>query len=105
MPLYRHTCENCGRSVEDFRPMSEMRILPICICGMPMARDIQGETRSGNAAFNKPIELYSLAPETLEQRRELEAVGTTFTPEGVPLARDRAEKKRIMKTAGYVEMS
>lgn len=109
MPYYRDfgfSCDSCSRTKVDFRSREEGA--PICECGALMVRDFSVRNKpkhARNAAFHKPIELYSLAPETPEQRRELEAVGATFTPEGVPLARDRAEKKRIMKTAGYVEMS
>ena len=105
MPLYQYTCENCGAMIEDFRPMSRRKELPFCKCGVLMARDVSGGVRSRNAAFHTPIEMYSIAPETSEQRDQLAAVGATFNRAGVPLARDRAEKNRLMKVAGVVEMS
>jgi len=107
MPIYAYRCPDCNTTLEDFRFLSRRDELPECDkCGTPMLRDISAECRGIRSPnFHKPIEMFSIAPNTPEEVKELRDAGATFTPELVPLAHNRTEKKRLMKVAGVVEMS
>jgi len=83
--------------------------IPACeVCGSDMHRDIQAEQCSTPLkAFFKPIEMYSLAPDTPEQYRDLKrkCPHIQFNDQLVPLATCRQEKKDLMKAVGNVELS
>lgn len=108
MPQYGHRCQ-CGETLLDLRPISRHEELPPCpACGTPMPRDltVDAETRRvRNANFHTPIEMYSIAPETSEQHKQLVEAGAEFSPGGIPIARNRGEKMRLLELAGMVEMN
>ena len=105
MPIYHHKCGECGATVDDFRPMSRRHEKPKCEeCGTPMERAIGGEFRRKRSPnYHTPIEMFSLAPNTPGEVKKLREAGAEFTPELVPIARNRAEKHRLMQAAGVVE--
>lgn len=106
MPRYCFECQ-CGRTEAVIRPMSESSDPLACQdCGEPMQRDIPAEHgRKTTPHFAKPIELWSIAPNTPEEYRQLAEAGAEMGPQGVPLARSRSEKLRLLNLVGHVEMS
>ena len=89
--------------------MTDRDVLQTCeACGGDMHRDIQAEQCSTPLkAFHKPIEMYSLAPDTQEQYHELrrKCPHIQFNDHLVPLATCRRDKKDLMKAVGNVELS
>ena len=105
MPVYQYECE-CGYVVRETRPMCLRNDWMYCTdCGEAMTLNPAAHSKTHSPNYHKPIELYSMAPETPEQHAELAAAGATFNPEGVPIAHNRTEKKRLMRAAGMVEMN
>lgn len=109
MPLYKFTCDPCNITIDEWRPMSEAALPRHCEhCGQLMYRDFHlecGRQTSGDHVFQHPIEMYSCAP--VEQhaidalKRKLPDI--KFNDLDVPVARNRAEKLRILKAVGHVE--
>lgn len=99
MPCYPYTCD-CGHKTDIFKPMSQYRDLELCpICGVEMQRDFTGGCASTDVAFNKPIEMFSVAPRNLSELSRLreKLPETKFTDQMVPIAHNRAEKLRILR--------
>lgn len=116
MPLYHQYCPACGHDDIAFRPMSRSHENPNCeVCGTPMRRDFQAEAAGPHldAEFRKPIEMHSLALcneediHAFRQRHPDVEIGTDPRREdyGVPKARSRSEKLRILKKEGWVEQN
>lgn len=64
MPLYCYRCTDaaCDHRTEDFRPLAECEVRPLCPrCGAAMGRDLQAEHASvaGDLA---PYQSYAVAP-------------------------------------------
>lgn len=77
-------------------------------CGSPANRAVGAErVGSMNHEFNKPIEMYSVAPNSADEVTELRRAvpDIKFNDQLVPLAHNRAEKLRILKAVGYAEKS
>ena len=106
MPTYPYECPKCGHEGDTFKPVSEYRSLEFCPkCGFPMAR-VYGPVASPDTAFHKPIEMFSIAGTAGEMQQLRERLpDTQFTNQGVPLARSRAEKMRLLKVAGFRELN
>lgn len=105
MPQYCYRCGECGNRFTDFRPIEKRNQGTLCACGALTERDFlaEGSPNSMNDAFHKPIEMYSIAPNTPAEKRVLEKAGATFGEGDVPLARTRAEKLRLLKAVDFVE--
>lgn len=55
-------------------------------------------------AFRKPIEMYSVAPNSLGEARQLQEAGIELTPDTlVPIAHTRQEKMKILALTGCGE--
>lgn len=107
MPMYVYTCD-CGRTVEEFRHMSESTDPPpVCeSCQKPMGRDFSRQrVNTPMQAFSKPIEMYSCAPETPEQLSAMRTAcpDVEFNDLLVPLAHSRKEKLDILKSVDFEE--
>lgn len=110
MPRYPHTCPACEYMGDVFKPISQYDRVEVCPeCGTDMERSFMTSPPSTlDKAFRKPIEMYSIAPtnpqEVVDLRRKCPDV--TFTRDGlVPLARNRAEKKRLLAAVNFQELS
>ena len=106
MPTYCYECPACSAVVSVLRTISERNDPCNCDpCGVLMARNVGASPQriERKANFHKPVELYSIAPNTPEEKRQLEVAGATFGPGDIPLARNRAEKLRLLEVVGYVE--
>lgn len=106
MPQYCYRCTRCFKVRTEFRTI-DLRDRPTtCECGYLAERDFvaEGSCHSMNDEFHKPIMLYSIAPNTPAEKRQLQEAGATFDREtGVPLARSRSEKLRLLEATGFVE--
>ncbi len=107
MPQYCFQCMACLHVDTQFRVIPDRNRYAVCSkCGHSSHRDMraEGSPNSMNDAFYKPIEMYSIAPNTPAEKRQLQEAGATFDKEtGVPLARTRSEKLRLLEVVGYVE--
>lgn len=109
MPCYPYIC-SCGHTSDVFKPMSKYRDSEFCPqCGKEMQRDFNtGDScASGNTAYHKPIEMFSIAPSTPDEMVDLrrKLPDTKFTKQGVPLAHTRAEKLAILGACSCEEKS
>ena len=109
MPRYDYVCDSCGIVAEEFCTISKYRSkIPCLDCddGTMMRRDFtRGTPATLDTAFQHPIEMYSVAPET---PHELAAFrqrnpGVKLNDQLVPIAHSRAEKLRILRNEGYEE--
>lgn len=106
MPLYPYQCSNCGRQDELFLSMSDYTPEQPCVCGARMQRVFTTD-RVRNPNFHTPIAMFSVAPtnpqELADFRRKCPDIH--MTPQLVPLAHNRTEKKQILKAVGFEEKS
>lgn len=106
MPMYVFKCD-CGVVSQELRTM-ESRNLPLFCwdCGKQMERDVRAEqTNTPLQEFHTPIEMHSIAPTNQTEHDQLVKAGAEMTRDGVPIARNRHEKMRLLKLVGHVEMS
>lgn len=107
MPRYPYICDACGHKIDVFKPMSRYKEFEACPqCDAKMQRDFSaGSPTSGNTAFHTPIEMFSIAPSTPQEMRDLrqKLPDTKFTEQGVPIAHSRAEKLSILRASGCEE--
>lgn len=110
MPVYCFKCATCGTLREEFLPMGRRNDAIKCPeCSADMARDITAErTNTPDQEFGRPIEMYSIAPDTPQEEMSLRRKCPDIqwdTEMHVPLARTRHEKLRLLKAAGFIELS
>jgi len=109
MPRYLYKCDVCDTLSEEFVPISQYQSeipCPKCRNGIMMRREYAGQAPgSFNRAFHKPIEMFSIAPETPAELAAFRKRNpdVKLTDQFVPLARSRSEKLRILKNEGYEE--
>lgn len=102
---YPYECPNCDHFVlEPASWFAEHKNCPECNA---VVEKVPGAVhrRGLDPVFRKPIEMFSVAPETPDQMAALRKARpeTQFTDQGVPLARTRTEKLAILKAVGYEE--
>lgn len=106
MPIYCYCCQECSNLFSEVRQIRDRNGGATCECGGTAVRDHRStDGRSRNPNFNKPIEMWSIAPNTPAEHRQLAEAGATFGELGVPLAHNRAEKKKLMEVVGHVELN
>lgn len=106
MPMYCYRCNRCDEVITEMRLMRDREQAIACDCGGEAIRDLASEgCGSMNQEFGKPIEMFSIAPNDAAEYKQLAEAGATFSPSGAPLARSRAEKKKLMEVVGHVELS
>jgi len=109
MPRYSYICDACGLEHDEFVPMSQyQKEVPCPQCGAMMPRTFAGRTpHTLDKPFHKPIEMYSVAPETPAEVADFRRKNpdVQLNDQLVPMARNRAEKLRILRNAGYEEKS
>lgn len=103
MPMYGFECPECGHEMEEFRPIDKYDDPCLCDkCGTPSER-LVGGCSTTQRDYVHPSELWSIAPTTPAEHRELVEVGATFNRDGCPLARNRHEKLCLLAAAGFAE--
>lgn len=107
MPIYCFECP-CGHRREVLRQIKDRNDSVVCPqCRGQMTRNTQTEmTNTPLQAFHKPIEMFSIAPTSANEERELrKAVPDAEWDERlkVPKAKDRHQKLRLLRACNYVE--
>ncbi len=107
MPLYTTRCQSCSHVDEDV--FARMASSHVCSkCGAAAER-IPVLAHTDLKDFAIPIELQSIACTSVSEIREMQRAGVTISDDpndelyGVPIAHNRREKLRALKTAGFVE--
>jgi hypothetical protein len=106
MPIYVFRCE-CGQVQEVFRhhPDSPRRG-PRCSCGKTPRRSFRDETVHAETDWTEPLlsESMGVMPnQVAEHRRRFPDIN--MTDDGRVIIKSRAEKRRVMKTLGFHELS
>lgn len=103
MPRYDYYCPNCG-VCEEFQHMREdtLEMCPRCQAGY--TKLISKPSGAMEREYRTPIELLSVAPaneaeEIMFRQRNPDAE----MKDGVPIARTRKQKLRILKNEGFEE--
>jgi len=107
MPMYPYEC-GCGHAIEVFKPMAQYRTPESCPeCGAVMERVHTRRCASLDTPFQKPVEMFSVAPTNPVELQELrqKMPDVELTSQLVPIARTRTEKLRILKATGFEEHS
>ena len=107
MPLYDYKCDACLHLREEYQGIHESKLVRCPVCNSNRYRRlISIPSGAMEREFQTPIELHSIAPVTdweisaFKQRNP----GVDLTPDGVPLARTRKQKLRILKREGFQEL-
>lgn len=106
MPARCFTCRSCGRIIEAIQGLFD-DCLPACECGGETRRSYAAESDQSRPTkiFQTPIEMFSVGmhpdevPAFRRANPEIEVHG------GVPLAKTRQEKKRVLKYFNFEEHS
>lgn len=114
MPLYSFVCP-CGNKGSEYTqmahavPVGEHIVCPVC--GKRTYRRVPDYVHSDLKEFHAPIEMHSVAATSWEEIREIQEkcpdVQISDNPAdelfGVPIAKNRKEKKQVLAAVGYVE--
>jgi hypothetical protein len=112
MPLYCFKCDTCGAYTEEHRSMADSSKPKPCVnevCDSVMRRDMQSEQsgrRSRCDTYPYPSDALGVNPSQVQQFMENDrkhGVPTEYTPEGQPIMRDRAHRRRYCKLYGVVD--
>ncbi len=106
MPTYSYECPACSHRQDVFKPMHQCKDPETCSgCGVQTERAYDKPPITLNKAYRKPIEMFSVAPETPGELVALQTAlpDTKFTDQGVPIAHSRSEKKAILRATRYEE--
>jgi hypothetical protein len=111
MPLYSMKCHECMHECDVYLKMCGAADAPPCycpLCGEGMVRQV-AQVHTDIKDFARPIDLFSIGCNSIDEIRQMQAAGiqcsddTNDPMHGVPIARNRAEKKRALKIAGFQE--
>ena len=110
MPMRAFTCWECGVTKQHFQSLLD-ESLPKCPCGGKSFRDYSAERtdRRHTGVYEKPIEMFSVACSSPEEIQELKQkcpdieVAMDGPLMGVPIARSREQKLRVLKAVGFEE--
>ena len=109
MPIYSYECVKCGHKADEYMKMSS---IPVMTC--PKCREATYEKRvvlphTDLIDFAQPVEMHSIGCTNMRQIREMQEAGVPCSDDprdplfGTPVARNRHEKKKALKVAGFVE--
>lgn len=113
MPLYPYACENpsCHHSDDEFQKIVDVSLTQCPRCGQETYKRQVCQVHTNLKEFHKPIEMYSVAVDSLEEVREMKRrnpnVEISDDPKhplfGVPIARTRADKMSVLRKEGFIE--
>lgn len=113
MPIYSYRwTDDQGGEFETFQSMREDALIEYS--GRPCVKQVVGSkvrTQYGEGSDTKPVEMLSIAVDNEDEVDEFRArnPGTEISRDrrsplfGVPVAKSRSEKLRILKKEGYIE--
>lgn len=111
MPRYEYKCPVCGEVREEFMRMCGADEAPPVKCNGCvgyMQRQVVG-CHTDLQDFHTPIEMYSVACNSMEEIREMQRAGVECSDDpkselfGVPVARNRRDKKAALRAANFLE--
>lgn len=110
MPLYTYACP-CGHTDDEFQKMSSTPLTTCPKCQGSGYHRVPTVPHTNLIEFHKPIEMFSIACNSVEEIREMQAkvpgldISTDPRDEmyGVPIARNRAQKLAALEVAGFQE--
>lgn len=111
MPIYLYRCPECNHSVEEFQHIRDDPIVTCPECSSPSYRRVPALPHTDMKEFRTPIEMYSIALDTVEDIREFKrrcpTVAVSENPRdemfGIPIAATRKQKLEALKTMGFTE--
>lgn len=111
MPLFDFKCGACGHADEEFFKMQSASTQECPKCGAAAYEKQVSVGRAKNAEFHKPVEMYSIGMEDIDEIREFKRaapdVDCSDDPNhpmyGVPIARTRQAKLQALSAAGFEE--
>jgi putative FmdB family regulatory protein len=115
MPLYDYKCKSCGFKDTVFMAISscteESRVQDCPHCQHPAFTRQVSLSNTPLTEFHKPIEMQSVAATSWDELHELQRkcpdiqMSTDLNDPmfGVPIVKNRAEKKQVLAATGYVE--
>ncbi len=105
MPFRSFKCVDCGRIDEHLTDLHDDGCPDCPDCDGQTTRNYraEGHRKHSTGAFGKPITMYSVAMDPTEVGDFKRAFPDTDLDMGVPIARNRPEKMRILKHFGYQE--
>lgn len=118
MPIYDYECMGCKHKSEELMKMCSAEEAPVLWCPVCLSRPdwrYRAMVRQVSLPhtnivdFHKPIDMYSIGCNSTDEIRQMQAAGIQCSDNpadplhGVPVVRNRAEKKRALKVAGFQE--
>jgi putative FmdB family regulatory protein len=112
MPLYPFRCFACGHEDDEYRKMGNYAPIEKCPkCGIFEYIKQITSPHTDLQEFHTPIEMMSVACNSLEEVREIQqkcpGVQIDDNPDsemfGIPIAKNRKEKLAVLKAAGFRE--
>ena len=111
MPIYTHKC-SCGVTKDEYYPISSCdknEVMQCPKCGAMEYRRQVAQTTTDLKEFHKPIEMYSIGCNSLDEIRAMQKAGVSISDDehdpmyGIPIAHSRHEKLKALGVAGFVE--
>lgn len=105
MPIYEYECQDCGHRDDEFQHMADAPLDRCPACGGRYARQVSRPSGAMTREYRTPIEMHSIAVTGDDEIRAFRRrnPGAEITHDGVPIARTRQEKLRILKNEGFQE--
>ncbi|KKL89128.1 hypothetical protein LCGC14_1917800 [marine sediment metagenome] len=111
MPLYDYTCDDCKCEYETFQRIKDESIKVCPICGSPTYHRVPTLPNTPMKEFQTPIEMNSVAmtyhQDIVDFKRQNPDVECSHDPKdplyGVPIAKSRQEKLKVLDKVGFCE--
>jgi putative FmdB family regulatory protein len=111
MPIYSYHCHNCQHADDEYQKLDSPALTECPKCQTPNYHRVPTLAHTDLREFHTPIEMYSIGLNTDEEIREFQKrcpdVEVCRDPAsdlyGIPIARNRAQKKAALKAVGFEE--
>lgn len=109
MPIYSYKCVECGHAKDEYMRMSSIPVLPCPACGKDTYEKQVVRPHSDLVEFATSIEMQSIGCNSMDEIRQMQAAGVECSDDprselfGVPIARNRKEKLKALRVAGFQE--
>jgi hypothetical protein len=108
MPLFDMQCPNGHVEKDVYLKVRDENSVCCPTCGQSMEK-LPSLIHTDLQDFHTPIEMHSIGCTNMRQIREMQEAGVPCSDDprdplfGTPVARNRSEKKKALKVAGFVE--
>jgi putative FmdB family regulatory protein len=110
MPIYDFECKACGHSDGEYRKMGNFAPVEKCPkCDAFEYIKLVSTPHAPQLGYHTPIEMHSIACNSPEEIRQMQRAGIEISVDpkdelfGVPIARNRVDKLKALKVAGFIE--